>query len=332
MDKIKYGFYMAIVFWSIAGIIYGVYFLAKNDIFFTLVKEGTAKVVLKFSKIHKILVCYTGYKLDSKNENVVKNTIKQDQNQNKFKIWSKKFFGGLYWIGIPKINKIYTYENERLFYSLSIENEKITPKVTSEKKRLNYISLKDELYYAIIQEAETQDMVPVDLYFQLTFRIIGIRKALFEVEDWIEMSLNQFKPVLRDWIATKKIEELIGANGKAKEIGSEAKELIDKSDIDTRLKNQYGIKMDAKGYGIALITLSGTRGEDYVKALTKNWEAKQEVKRMNLIYKQIKKSGEIGAFTRLLEALEKTSQNPNKMIIFPLGSIQDMIRQWTGNK
>ncbi|MFC1700698.1 SPFH domain-containing protein [Patescibacteria group bacterium] len=303
-----------------------IYFFGKKDFFFTIIKEKTAKALMRFGKLHRIL----GYKEDDDGYLI--------EEKNIIKKWLNKNTGGLHWIGIPGINKIYKFKRGGLSYK-QVPNEKgqIVPKFKEEEeKEYDCISLKDNLYYAIIQNAETSDMVPVNIHFQLTFRIVNVRKALFEVEDWVEMSLNQFKPILRDWIATKKIEDLIGAPGKTngkeiiKKIGEEAKEVIDKSDINKRLYKNYGIELDKEGYGIALIDPSGTRGEKYMEELTKEWAATKEAGRMRIVYDELKKSGTVGQFARFLEALEKTSENPNKTIIFPLGSIQDMLRGWTG--
>ncbi len=78
----------------IFGVIALIYFLAKHNIFFTLVQEGRAKVILRFKKFRKAVMAYKGYALD------------EEWNVAPTKKEAPKLFGGLKWIGIPIINTV----------------------------------------------------------------------------------------------------------------------------------------------------------------------------------------------------------------------------------
>ena len=61
------GFFMIMGPFAIIALIY---FLAKNNIFFTFVKEGSTKAILKFGEFHRLVMSYQEYWFDD-NWNII---------------------------------------------------------------------------------------------------------------------------------------------------------------------------------------------------------------------------------------------------------------------
>lgn len=340
LKGIYIGFGIIGAFGFILFLILFIRFLGRHDIFFTIVNESTAKLILKFEGFHKIKISFSGHDIDKETWDI--RTYREDEegefenHEPKF-FWLKKIFslGGLRWLGIPFMHSIHKYEMYWLSFRQKEENGRLVQEAVPHGGILDYISLKDEIYFAVIENAETKDGIQVDMYFQLTLRVINPRKALFEVENWIEACLNLFRPVLRNFIATKTLEQLIGMKEDGTEAErnrkrtSEAKEMIDQAEIDKHILARYGIQMIEHGFGIASIN---PKSDEYSQALTKKWLAEREADRLEEVYGKIAQFGDTGKLIRTLEALERVGAQPSKTIIFPLGSAQDIIKGWIGRE
>ena len=89
--------------WLLLGLVatilysyYALYFkLAPNNVLWTFVKEGTAKIVTKNGKVHKILIQYKGKVLNKDWE-----IVDVDGEE-------KHLFGGLRWLGIFPVYQVY---------------------------------------------------------------------------------------------------------------------------------------------------------------------------------------------------------------------------------
>lgn len=304
-----------------------VYFLAKLNIFFTLVKEGTAKAVLRFGKFRKIVMSYKSHDINENWE-----VVEREQFS-----WFK-LFSGLRWIGFPIINTVHKYRFSWSSYEQIDESGKIMTKPKTTEKEIDFILVQDDVYFTVIEAAETKGMVPVDVSLLLTLRVKNPYKALFRIQHWLEASLNRVKPAFRSFIAQKEFKDLIAQKEAIEEqVGS----FIAESKIDEFILNNYGVELVA--VEMVKIDPSGKRGEAYAEAASKLWEAERELERIKTIadaetqridriYTKIKSFGEEGMFLRTLEAVEQAGKEPGKFVIFPLGGIKDLIKNWTGKK
>lgn len=138
-----------LVFWVTIpiGLFAWVYFgLAEDNLFFTFVKEGTAKVVVKGDQVIKILIQWKGYTLDEQ-WNVVKEGIPMKDGKKVplgtpgAKIYKEKChpLGGFRYYGFWPIKDIYIYG---FTWTGIKEDGKI---IHHEKEVLDYILLRRRL-------------------------------------------------------------------------------------------------------------------------------------------------------------------------------------------
>lgn len=297
---------------TVFALIVLLYFLAKNNLFFTFVEEGTAKAILKYGKFHRIIMSYEGYDLNDDWDVIPKSG-------------KKTRLGGLKWVGIPFIHSVYQYNFKWVSFEQEEKEGKLVQKAISHEKEIDYIIVQDDIYYTFVREAEAKGMVPLDIDALLTIRVLNPYKALFRVQDWLETTLNQFKPVLVGYTGQKLFEELVEAQ---KQVGDTIHELLKISQIDENLEEDYGIHL--KKIGIVNIDPAGERGKKYVEAASKEWEAKKEAQRLDNIYKQIEEYGDTGLFLRAIEGIEEASKGPGNLVIFPFGSVKTMFEGWLG--
>lgn len=346
---------VAIIFLGIAL----VNFLASRNIFWTIVEEGKAKAVLKFGQFKRILLVYKGYRVnlsegekegESERERV---NLSEGKSEGDIIIEEDKSNSpksGLKWIGVPFIHSIHRYKFRWVSFEQAEEKGKLVQKTIPHEELIDYILVQDDVYYTFIRESETSDMIPVDVDLLLTIRIVNPYKALFRVQNWLEATLNQLKPVLRRYIASKKLAELINRKeGAAREFedllhgaGAEIDtEETGKVDIGDYLERHYGVRI--KKVGFVNIDPTGERGKIYQELMSKKWEAERnkeqimtlaeaEVERLKMVYEKIESFGETGLFIRTLEAIQEAGKGQGNLVIFPFGKLEDLIRGWMGKK
>ncbi len=338
---------------AVFGLIILIHFLAKNNIFITSVQEGMAKAIQKFGRFHRAVMTYEGYGFDT--EWTVRPKEKTDEDgyilgengkiakseqETSLKLRLEPWFrfGGLRWVGIPLIHSVYRYKFRWASFEQGEEQGTLVQKIISHEEKIDYVLVQDDIYYSFVTEAETEGMVPVNVNLLLTIRIVNPYKALFRVQNWLEATQNLLKPALRKYISGKSFEDLIR---KKEETEREADEFLKESEVDKYLERDYGVRL--KKVGMVLINPAGERGQTFVAAATKEWEAEKEksrikisaeaeVERIRRIYDQIKSYGEEGLFIRATEAIEETGKGPSNLVLFPLGSAKSMIEGWLGRK
>lgn len=338
MKEFLAGIYIGLTFVAIIGIFFGlvilIYFLAKNNIFFTFVQEGTAKVILTFGQFSRAIISYVGHELNEEWEVVEKKSPKIITE-----LLKKTKLGGLKPIGIPLIHSVHAYKFKWASFEQIEGQEGVAHKVVPHEKIIDYILVQDDVYYTFLEKAETKGMVPIDVSMLLTIKIVNVYKALFKVQDWLEATLNQIKPSLREFIGTREFEELTNPEGKEKMDGK-FKNFLTESKIDEFLKENYGVEL--RKAEIVTIDPSGERGTKYVEAASKKWEAEKEkdrikiianaeAKRIEKVYDKIQGYGDMGLFIQATEAIKEAGKSGN-LVIFPFGSVQSLLEGWLGKK
>lgn len=356
MKEILLGVYIGLGIVGLAAIIFSVivllYFLAKNNLFFTFTEEGRAKAIMKYNRFHRVVMTYENYSLDYEwtvCEKVDKKQGRNPQGETRAlrpEPWFR--FGGLIWIGIPFIHSVYQYEFNWASFEQVAEDGMLVQKVIPHTKEIDYILVQDDVYYSFVREAEAVGMVPLNVEMLLTIRIINPYRAFFRIQNWLEATQNRLKPALRDFTATKTFEELVAQTERTEtsttqkeEISRQFSEFLSGSQIDENLRDDYGVLL--KKAEIVNIDPAGDRGETYVAAATKGWEADKEkikiekladaeVGRIDRVYTKIQSYGDDGLFIRATEAIEETGRGPSNLVIFPFGSVQSMFEGWLGKK
>jgi len=340
MENFLTGVYIGLYFIEFVLIIFGpivlVYFLAKNNIFFTIVKEGQAKAILKFGEFERIIMRYQGYGLDQEWKVC---EIAKCENPESELISEPARIGGLMWVGIPFIHSVYKYEFRWVSFEQTEEGGRLIEKpISHPEENIDYIIVQDDIFYTFLSGAESKELLPINMQLLLTIRIVNPYKALFRVQNWLEAVQNQTKPALRGFASKKTYAQLIG---KKEEVERESDKFLQDSRIDEYLEKNYGARL--KRVGMVSIDLSGERGKAYLESSTKQYEADREkeriltiadaeVERINRTYAAIKGHGDEGLFIRTNEAIEEAGRGPSNLVLFPLGPINSMLEAWTGKK
>ena len=315
-----------------------IFVLAEYNILFTMVEEGRWKAVLKFGQFHKLIMVYDGHAFDqywnirhiSEQGGKAKHRLgpneeeyQIDLEKNRVKSWLP---GGIFWIGLPFIFTIHTYHFVWDSYQKDTREAdgKTITKIVHHDKWLDYILVQDDVYFTVLEGAEAEKMVPLDIQILLTIRILNPYKALFRVQNWLEQTINIALPYIRTRIASMDYEKLVASKeGGELQKTSEAflKELYDEALQD------YGVRI--KKLGIPSFDPSGDRGVNFVEAASRAYVAEQEAKaiviraeaekkRLETVYDTVIKKGEPGISIRTLEAIEKAGEGKGNWII-PFG-------------
>ena len=172
--------------------------------------------------------------------------------------------GGLRLYGIWPIEDIYTYDFK---WSGVMEDGEI---VHHPKERLDYILLKDDVYWAKVEQAEDKALLPLDVEIVLTIRVINPRKARFRIQNWLETVINRVKPSVRNAMTKATFEKLITER---KPIGEEVyNELNEKGGLFEEFRDRYGV--DVRKLEVKEINPP----EGYREATLKPWLGEQEAR------------------------------------------------------
>lgn len=266
--------------------------LAPRDIFFTIVEEGTAKIVVRAKQFRKALIQWKGYTLD-KDWNVV--------GGKEFHI-----LGGIRFFGLWPLDKIYEYEFE--WKGLQPDGITARPHVP---EKLKHIFLKQYVYYAQVEKAEDKQRLPLNICYVLTIQIQNPYKALFNVHKWLAVTLGRITPEIRNVIGQKEYKDLIKDLGG---IAEQIKESITKKNIVQILLDDYGV--DVKDTKILTIdppevlreaTLVEFKAELEKNRLTIEAEGKK-------VEKVKQGEGEAEAFRRKIDALGGGKDGIEKLV------------------
>jgi hypothetical protein len=283
------------------------YWLAPTNRFFTFVKEGTVKIVVKGDAVVKILIQWTGYTLDGEG------SVVPDGTETGGKVFRESWhpFGGFRYYGFYPIKDIYAYWFK---WSGVSEDGKV---VHHEKELIDFALLKDDIYWALVDETEDKNQLPLEIELLLTIRITNPYKALFRIQNWLETAINRIKPAVRPvipaypyakWITRK---EFLGGQIFEK---TEAlrKELSRDYGVDLRRVEVKDINPPEKWRQntIAPYFADLERQATIIKAegdkKSTILRAEGEEERIEKIFSRINKFGDLGKLVRTLESAEKS--------------------------
>lgn len=185
-------------------------------------------------------------------------------------IFLPKFMRGVYWVGIPPFYKIYSYRFRWASFEQKYDEKSgtlITRPVTTEKT-LRYITLKDDIYNMTVESAETSEVIPLNIEIALTVNITNPRKALFKIEKWLEVVINQVGAKIRKFVGTQGYFQLIQAKDQEKNLldYSSEKLLSDRKleFIITAIRLIYGVNI--KRVQIKEINPATKEAEEFIRA------------------------------------------------------------------
>lgn len=300
-----------------------IYFvLAPRNLFFTFAREGTAKIVVRGDKFEKALIQWEGRTFQY-----------QASGEEKWMVVSgseRHLLGGFRYYGFWPIMDVYIYDFK---WTGVTEDGQVA---RHPKETLDYILLREDIYWCQVENAEDKKLLPLDLELILTIAVVNPYKALFNIQNWLETIINRIKPLVRDvitrdefdnWIKKKEVlgDDLYsGATALLAEFRDrygvdirkiQVKEINPPSDYRAATLKQYLAEQERKKIEV----------EAGAEAFRLETVAKGEATRIKQVYSQIKKLGDLGKLVRTLEALEK-SPLAASVTVQAIPGIQEVLR------
>jgi hypothetical protein len=235
---------------ALALFVPAVYFgFAKENICFTIVNEGTAKIVTSGGAAVDALLQYKDHVMDREyNISVEKGAVQPS------------FFGlgGLRFYGIWPFRQIYTYK----FSWSSIDQDGGKDRHIEEE--LDYVLVKPTIYGTDLRKVETKysERIPLDIQFLFTMRIVNPYKILFSAPpNWNEKLLARLNGFLRGWVANKEMDEVLSLKGSPQTLWNDLVASDFSASVDYFL-NHWGIKLEINGIDLRNVHLP----EEYQRA------------------------------------------------------------------
>lgn len=174
------------------------FFLAPNNKFFTFVYEGTAKGIVRGGEIDRYILRWKGHHIEP--DGKIKNGKGKETWLSSL---LREMFGGLVFYGIWPIYNVEVYE---LSWTGMNERGEVDKHVDEE---LDYVMVKDDIYYVKVVDAEDEDLLPLEMEILLTFRVINPYLARHRISNYVEAVINLTRPAIRDVVTTDTFRNLI---------------------------------------------------------------------------------------------------------------------------
>ena len=282
-----------IIFWG----------LAEDNIHFTFNYEGTAKIVTRGGAFWKVLLQWEGHELDEKGDVVSVESKEKDVLSPRRKTRRQRFkqlFGGLRYYGFWPLADILIYKMQ--WWGVNGKGDvDFHPLET-----LDFVLVRPDLYWGEVREAKDKNLLPLRVEFVITLQVVNPRKALLDIQNYLEAVMERLKPAIRDKVTNSSYEELVVDPQDAAELIYEGISNLRKEFI-----NDYGVKL------VSFDIKNIDPPEDYDAQTMAAYIAEQEAKKIErlakakateitLINEAVQSFGDLGVTIRTLQALEKS--------------------------
>ena len=236
------GLIMGIILFVTASILSVYLLLAPNNCHFTFIHEATVRFVSKGGAVVKVLIQWKGHTLDENGYVVPTGVWVKDgrevaagtQGAKKYReLWHP--LGGLRFYGLWPIYDIRFYD----FAWTGINQAgELDP---HPKESLGLVILPDDNYLnsATALETKPRENLPIDILQPLTIRIANPQKAIFAVENWLEVTQQAITSIDKDFAGAHSYEELI----KEKDIGEQILNKAKEKGVIDELFDRYGVDL-----------------------------------------------------------------------------------------
>ncbi len=281
--------------------------LAKENVLFTTVKEGTVKAIMRGKSFDRFILRFAGYHLNDPKQSE-KPWYKPDRaewqvvyhgsgNKSGFsgdetkddhyddRSWLLKHLG-LYWVGWPWANSVYVYQFE--WNETYTEKEEGTEKVLPRAEATDFIYVADFTYAIVTEGAETKDRLPTNELTLVTVAIRNPYRALFSGEDWMRRITAAINRHVRNFVGDRDFQELISSKKEnwtdfsqpVIKLTEELSDDLPKDDPKTKppygLQGRYGVEI--RTADLQTIDLSGVAKKEHQEATTREYVARQDAK------------------------------------------------------
>lgn len=339
--------------------------LGEANIFFTTVKEGTVKAIVRGKAFERFIMSFAGYHLNDPSKSWYredkpdwevlyhgKNNTDGFDDDNQYddrQLWLKHL--GLHLIGWPWAHGVYVYGFEWNETTTNRDDgkEKILPRAEA----TDFIYVADFTYAIKTDSAETKDRLPTDELTLITLAVRNPYRALFSGEDWMRRVTAAINRLVRDFVGKEEFENLISSD--LTDFSSNIVALTDTlpddkpSPAPRGLKGRYGVEI--RTADLQTIALSGDAQKLNQEATAQEYVAKQKAsatrlegqakadviemigdKEASALAKRlavIKEHGEAGITLAGYDAIQESSKGPGHTIIWannPLGALAGMLK------
>lgn len=277
-------FLVCFIFWT----------LAQSNLFFTVLKEGYTKAIMSNGKPVRLVMRSEHHRF--------RNQLKKSGEGHPWDIVeyapppvlplapsktrkararlakALRFASGMYlfdnlvWVGFPPTYKIHTYT---FHWSSRIQNPNREGMKQEQRSEhiAHILAPQQEVYFALIEDAKTSELMPVNASVALTVQIVNPFKALFNTHQWLKTVVNQIEPDIREVIGGYTFEALTESDKTA------SNELETDKGFKKRrhtLEKEYGVKIILAQF--RSIEPSGKLADEITKTSLRKYTAEQEVK------------------------------------------------------
>ncbi len=266
--------------------------LAEDNIYFTFNYEGTAKVVTHGGAFGKVLLQWEGHELDKDGAVVESDTPTSKK--------LRKLLGGLRYYGFWPLADILIYEMQ--WWGVNGKGEvDFHP-----REALDFVLVRPDLYWGEVKEAKDKNLLPLTIEFVVTLQVVNPRKALFDIQNYLETVMERLKPAIRDKVTNSSYEELVV---NAQDVAQFIYEGI--SVLREEFIKDYGVNLIS--FDIKNIDPPENYDEQTMAAYIADQEAKRierlaaaEAKKIKVVNEAVQSFGDLGVVIRTLQALEKS--------------------------
>lgn len=262
----------------VVGFLLVYFWWAPNNLFWTFVPEGRAKMVVRGDAVMRILVQWKDHaqvSFDAADAALRPDVTAVSPRHNGDVVeypTKKRFWGGLRFYGLWPLDDMYVYNFKWTNMTQGGEPQ-------PHDETMDHVLLKDDVYWATVKAAEDQNLLPLDVGLVLRLRVVNPYKALFKVENWLEVVVNMVEPSVRYVLSSKTYKDWVKLTT---DLGDEIWKKLQEGDnggLVGTLRERYGIEFIS--LGVKSFDPSSLESLDEARRATiKMYLAEQEAERI----------------------------------------------------
>ena len=306
------------------------YGLARFNLFFTLVEEGTARAITQNGQFHRMVMNYSGHKFGPKPipketlgkhkelkkptgyENYWVTEMTENEKNQKDPPWKRILFpvNNMYWVGIPPFGRVHVYHFEWVAVKFDESGglERFVPKSQS----ISWIVLQKTVYGLVLKDVETKGNIPATVNAVVTGQVENPALAIFGVRGWLNATMQRIGPELRSDIGKYTLSELVSPDQKESESHGIKKEIesIEDETIPWRFGfNPERLQISAIEPDQELKKLTYAIEQARLEGKAKRITAKADAAAIRMVNEEASKASQNTIAIRGLATLEKTKSN-----------------------
>ncbi|MFZ3054810.1 MAG: hypothetical protein WA091_02425 [Minisyncoccales bacterium] len=278
-----------------------IFLLAKYNVHFTFIEEGTAKRIYRGGRFIFAIMVYFQHSLTAKSFKVIDDNEEYDGKEEIIEETRiEKFFTR--WLGVHYIGPWPLYRIPyRKFTWTSTDGETGEDKTRTESQ--DYILIRPDLYSSTLKKAEDKNNVPISWNFSGVLGIVDIGAAT-KVQNPYQVVMATIWNFLKDVTGSNSFEDLIRGTGYTldqlsdKKIGEEARQAVSQRMMKEWSAEGGMIEEMIKFCGVKLFkfNIKNMDPDDNYRKLT----TKKIVAEKNLIVTQTNSRGEAYALAQMI--------------------------------